>query len=155
MKVCVMRCFAIILVGVLCGSCQHHFQTQFATTSEKPGVDPNRWLCDSHFEGVTYVFAADQGLLHRASIWRANSERPPLSPRAAEALAIKEARRLRPDVKEWAPDVVNLYEIDDTADCWVYLVFLIRADIVVGGQIDLFEIPVLMSGVAVPPISQH
>jgi hypothetical protein len=82
------------------------------------GSDPNRWLCDATFEGVTYVFTVPDTLLRSMSKWRADSDRVPLSPNRAEAAAVSKARRLRPDVQAWGCHSLALHRAD--ADVWFY-----------------------------------
>jgi hypothetical protein len=151
-----MRFLLVILVAISCASCRHTPPAKPAARNEDPpshGTDPNRWLCDSKFEGATYVFTVPDALLRRTSQWRADSDLLPLAPDKAEAAAISEARRLRPDVGVWGCDSLALRRADHTV--WFYLVTLFRTDVPSAGLPDFLTVPVLLSGEAVRPVQQH
>jgi hypothetical protein len=99
------------------------------------------------------VFAASEALL-KPSTWHAERAPLPLSPRRAEEIAAKEAHLIRPDVPGWRPFGVELSELDSGADCWTYVITLIREDFLMG-QPESLKVPVLMNGSAVHPVSQH
>jgi hypothetical protein len=151
-----MRFLALIVVAICCSSCQHSRQAAAAShiaSSSDPAIDPNRTLFDSRFEGATYVFTVPDLLLRSASRWRADSERLPLIPSGAEAAAVSEARRLRPDVQAWSCVSLSLERVE--TDVWLYVVKLFRADTPSAGLPDFLTIPVLLSGAPVEPVNKQ
>ena len=101
----------------------------------------------SEFEGNVWFFETTEAVLNRTPRWETNAEFPPLSPRKAEVAARAEAQRLRPDVKVWSLDTVELRPVID--DCWCYVVGLHRGDIAITGKPYFLKVPVLMNGQAV------
>ena len=147
-----MRRLALILF-LLCWTDESYAQ-QSVTSKKQIGLhQDDRWLGDSHFEGRTYVFAAPDELLRQSSTWNAESDKLPLSPKKAEAAAISQARRIRPDVKEWHCHSLALRRLE--TNVWVFAVMLFRADVASVAPPDSLEIPVLMNGKAVEPVRQR
>ena len=140
-----MRLFLFMLLPIASLSCRHVQQAQIG--QHNPG-GPNRWLLDWKFENRTYDFEASEAFLRAASKWQPDKSRPPCSPGNAEAAAVREAQRLRPDVPGWVRDGIELREI--SGDCWIYVVRLYRSDFIMGQPASL-SIPVLMNGEAVRP----
>ena len=115
--------------------------------------EAGRVICESEFEGVTFTFAVPDSVLRAAPQWRVEARPPPCSPNDAVVAAIKEAKELRLDiVAGWQKDSIELREVWD--GCWVYVVRLYRSDFVMGLP-DILEIPVLMTGQALHPVTQH
>jgi hypothetical protein len=101
----------------------------------------------SEFEGTVYFFETTEAVLDHTPRWKTDAAFPLLPPRKAETAAREEAGRLRPDVKTWRLDTIELRPVID--DCWCYVVELHRGDIPIQGKPHFLKVPVLMNGQAV------
>lgn len=105
----------------------------------------------TQFMGIKNEFEVSANTL-KASKWVAEKDPLPLNPKRAEAVAMEEARRFRPEVNDWNTDDIELHRF--VGDCWYYEVRLLRADQVIMGvpTADFFqEILVFMDGTGVHP----
>lgn len=145
-----MRYIALTLLLSCCTSCQH--TGTHSRVDRKVRIDQGERvnLSLSEFEGALYFFETTEAVLNAAPRWKKGSEFPPLSPRKAMAVALDEAKRIRPDVSKWNMESVSLSQHgDDEEECWVYCVRFSRGDIVITGLPFYLDVPVLMSGEAV------
>jgi hypothetical protein len=143
-----MRLLLALLIVTSCTSCQqptvNHPQQHHAEAAAL-----GTFQFDSQFEGVDYTFTVPGLALTGAPQWKAGADALPLLPEQAEASAIAEAHRLRPDVRKWQCHTLALQWLE--RDYWIYLVTLARADLPSAGRPDFLRVPVLLSGAAVHP----
>lgn len=135
------RHLSALFLVVSCISCQH-----VREVSDGAVVVHRE---DYEFWGKEYCFDIAKSVLDSAPPrWYAKAQFPPLSPRKAEAVALKEARQIRPDVRQWIRESINLVPLNDLVDNghWYYLVKLRRGDIDSTGVLEYLDIPVLMNG---------
>lgn len=104
-------------------------------------------LCLPEFERVLYFFQTTRGAMLKAPPWEASREFPPLSPRAAEAAALRRAMQLRPEISKWHRENIILRQWED--DYWYYMVTFWPGDVAITGLPSYLEVPVLMNGQAV------
>lgn len=147
-----MHLIFLALIALCCASCRH-----CPRSAEAPPARSALTLrigqhedYESHFEGVSYFFLLNNVIWEKQSAWRAESEPLPLPPQRAEQAAIAAARRLRPDVRDWACDFLVLERVDTNA--WFYVVSLGRTDVASAGLPESLTIPVLLNGAAVQPV---
>lgn len=98
------------------------------------------------FEGVTYSFGTAWETFNATPNWNESDDFPPLSPRKAISAALREAKRIRPDVSEWTVENVTL---DQMQNHWFYRVQCARNDGAGTGIHLPLTVPVLMDGTAV------
>ena len=133
--------FVFILLG--CAACQHETlpgRVPFQRTSPE-------WtdLSICSFWDTNYFFQCPRSQISSQPQWKPEDDYPPLPPRKAEAAALAQARRIRPDIPEWSSLGICLRQSD--AGVWFYVVTLTRGDAFLRtGVLDHLEVPVLMSG---------
>ena len=148
----VMRLLSAVLVALCCIGCHHSREVRIAGSSKTTlasDVGDGGENLVSWFAGVRNEFTVSTNLLERSK-WVAERDPLPLTPKRAELAAVEEARKLRPDVSDWATDDIELHRF--MQDCWYYEVRLLRADQVVMGlpPANFYqEILVFMNGTAV------
>ncbi len=137
--------FSVLSLGALCLSCKAPIDSWHAPPNPDTGSHTAAMvICE--FELKVYFFEATDVVLESTPKWRPHADFPPLSPRRAEAVAVAEAKRLRPDVPGWKLDNTELRQSYD--DWWYYVVSLYRSDFIMGKP-ALMQVPVLMNGEAV------
>ena len=145
-----MRWLALLLILLGCTACQHQHPRDHGAT---PALVPSKAQDAvglghmSTFEGANYFFETTQGVIDAAPKWKANEAFPPLSPRKAMVAALREVKRLRPDVAEWNLERVALEGRDSAF--WFYEVTFTRSDVPYTGLPYFLHVPVLMDGTAV------
>src|SRR5690349_17206791 len=106
-----VRFILFAAVTLACVSCQHARPHSIRNLQTGSNDTEAINLSLSEFERVLYCFQVTPAVIRMAPEWKKNAPFPPLSPRRAEAAALLEARRLRPDVEKWHRDVIILSEI--------------------------------------------
>ena len=147
------RIVSLIVVGASLGAagCATH-KAAFSTATNAPDAVA---LSISDFESSTFHFQISRSELLQTPKWRDSRQFPPLSPRKAEAAALRRAQQLRPDVSKWNLEGICLLRwawADD--DRSYYLVTFWRGDIAITGLPYFLRIPVLMDGTAVQAVNR-
>ena len=138
----IMRIIPVILLTILCISCQHGRSLHAAKTlSSGSNEIVHLELCQ--FGANLYFFQTTRAELNSAPKWRANADFPPLAPRKAEAAALKEAQRIDPSIDKWVRESICLRELDD--DCWCYQIRFYPL-VPMAGLPQRLDVPVLMNG---------
>lgn len=145
---CVLiRITSLVAVALFCASCQYSrpLSNQMLQVRE----DDTEIVTHAHFdfERAFYFFQTTYAEIRRTPEWKDDVTFPPLSPRQAEAAALSEVRRLRPDVREWSRESISLHELFEGR--WIYIVRIWRSDVPYAGLPQYLHIPVLMDGRAV------
>ena len=105
----------------------------------------------SNFKESVYQFRLTKSALQRAPKWNIQNEYPPLSPRAALAIALTQAKQLRPEVTIWNNSGIHLTPVSTPKQEWIYMVSLEDYSNPIFGVPFKLDIPVYLDGSVIDP----
>ena len=111
-------------------------------------------VCD--FKDKSYRFKITKSAVAKAPKWEQQQREPPLAPRAAYAAALRQAKKLRPEVTNWNVASISLTPLgvsDETFlnEQWIYMVTLQDYSGPISGIPHAMSIPVLLNGATIQP----
>jgi hypothetical protein len=111
----------------------------------------------SEFKESSYKFKLTRSAFSKAPIWKPEEQSPPLSPRKAFAIALAQAKELRPEVTNWNNPDIRLTPVganDERGQFkgeWIYMVRLQDCSEPIFGVPFQLDIPVYLDGSTVEP----